>query len=620
MSKLWLLSLGLLWAGTHAVQAAPLSWCAVDDPARTRNPSTATTPCPTPADPQTFPDRLALPLPCFGYMLMSKVVVSAKNVLDSQKVYLGSPPPDQLNNAITGLIEGPQVASLAGSFNQGEGPRDPKKPVDLSRLNGRSYYVALYPLTQPQASRIQAIKEVGADPPAASCQKISDAISAARPGEVRPITALSWFDANELLRLYQTWLLARDRAAIAAHRAPALPWEQGSPAYLRLPTEAEWEYAARGGAAAQQDQGMRLYKVVDQRTGKTREPDIEEIAPLRDSSNPDSQSPLLGTRLPNRLGLYDLLGNVEQITLDPFRLTRPDELHGQAGGYIVRGAHYLISRDKIDVGHRREMPYFDSNGETRGELVGVRFALSVPVFVGGVSPNPNLRYVADLQNRPQSEALEAAQRQLTVNTPTDPDRGQANAKVTELLAQANSLDQQKLRQQLDAIKTDLDRSNAKLDVAAEAARRETLEGAVLLAVNVRALRHSSETNRLLTDMLTSKTKACRLGPEDLGFRLDWLARIRDRIGELEAVVHPTYNYYLSRLQDLARLPEDQRNAAADAVARAFRSRGLAQYEEFENVVVRQTTTLATSRNALSDKLRSTWSQEIYDALKKEPPK
>ena len=66
---------------------------------------------------------------------------------------------------------------------------------------------------------------------------------------------------------------------------------------FRLPTEAEWEYAARGG---NRSKGY-IYSGSD---------NLDAVAWYR--SNSDEKTHIVATKAPNELGIYDMTGNVEE--------------------------------------------------------------------------------------------------------------------------------------------------------------------------------------------------------------------------------------------------------------------------------------------------------------------
>jgi formylglycine-generating enzyme required for sulfatase activity len=106
-----------------------------------------------------------------------------------------------------------------------------------------------------------------------------------------PATCLNWYDAEA----YVTWLNAKLRAQGAA--------DAGANGPYRLPSEAEWEYAARAGTTTARWWGDEIGTGNANCNGCGSSFDALLIAPV-------------GSFKPNAFGLYDMLGNVWQWTDD----------------------------------------------------------------------------------------------------------------------------------------------------------------------------------------------------------------------------------------------------------------------------------------------------------------
>lgn len=271
---------------------------------------------------------LVLPIPCGGSIAFRAIAVPVgQGALDDRPVTLGSADPD------TDYVEGLRRNFLAAPFPQARG--------------GRVFYLGKYEITAEQYAAVM-------NP---ACPTPSDA------GRV-PAARVAWSDAVAFTAKLSEWLLKNARAR--------LPTEDGATAFARLPTEAEWEFAARGGVAVSEGE-----------FGSPLPPMSGELARYAWFQGPQSAGGRLrpvGRLERNPLGLYDMLGNVAEWTLEPFRLNRVGRPHGLAGGAVARGGHYQTDESQISSALRVELPLYGQSGEPlRLPTMGMRVALGAVV-------------------------------------------------------------------------------------------------------------------------------------------------------------------------------------------------------------------------------------------------
>jgi formylglycine-generating enzyme required for sulfatase activity len=143
---------------------------------------------------------------------------------------------------------------MMGATPEMEIPDDDEKPVHQVTLTN-DYYIGKYEVTQ------------------ALWQTVMESNPSSFKGNNLPVEQVSWNDCQEFIGKLNS---------ITGRK-------------FRLPTEAEWEYAARGGKKS------RGY----QYSGSSK---ISDVAWY--NGNSGSKTHLVGTKQANELGLYDMCGNV----------------------------------------------------------------------------------------------------------------------------------------------------------------------------------------------------------------------------------------------------------------------------------------------------------------------
>ena len=182
------------------------------------------------------------------------------------------------------------VSIEGGNFNMGSyDGGDDTKPVHMVTL--KSFSIGKYPVTQKEYEEV-----MGYNP-----SKFM--------GQNRPVDYVSWYDAIEYCNklsekegLTPAYTIDKSRQDYNNTNNDdnmkwIVIWNRSANGY-RLPTEAEWEYAAKGGKGSP---GNFKY------SGSNN---INEVAWHKHNSGGTSHD--VGTKKPNNLGLYDMSGNVDE--------------------------------------------------------------------------------------------------------------------------------------------------------------------------------------------------------------------------------------------------------------------------------------------------------------------
>jgi len=300
------------------------------------------------SNPNVDQKDIELPMPGGYKMVFRAVSVPSQGILDDKKFSMGIKDVSGVRSA----YEKSKESFIGAPFREKDLPKNWQAIVSTGEKGDFAYYfLGKYEISNGQ------------------WQAVMGGEKGERPD--LPKTNISWYDIQQFLAKYNKWLLK--------NHPESLPFIEGMPGFLRLPTEEEWEFAARGGNRPPEKMEFEEFPIEGDHT-------IEDYAIF---GSQFTEPMPIGKKLPNLLGLYDIAGNVAEMVQSDFRFTvfEPTSkgfkrrYHGSPGGLVSKGGSFIAtSENDVLPGKRTELKMFvkDEKGGFRpfsSRSVGARLAI-----------------------------------------------------------------------------------------------------------------------------------------------------------------------------------------------------------------------------------------------------
>jgi hypothetical protein len=339
-----------------------------------------------------------------------------------------------------------------------------------------------------------------------------------------PARNIPWIEVQQFINNYNLWLYKEAREKI-----PASGDRLG---YLRLPTESEWEFAARGGlsvAPARFDEKHPYGPALSKH---------EWFSGPESSHNKIRQ---VGLLQPNELGLHDMLGNVAEMTMSLYAV---EYYQGRTGGLVVRGGDSFTAKEDMRSSLRTEMPFYNRDYQpSRQETVGFRLVLVSQLFTG---PEDVRAMKQEWPDYRQSRAVP------TIPTLADrPTSARATGRITDIRKHLETLKGQTAADSSPAVTSTLgllDAAIGDVESLVYRAERDSAAAWVKIASNsgyflARELRKKPKSERLLELVRNSGTPA-------------EITRDETRHANLLMNIEDAANQYADALKELSKLDRD----------------------------------------------------------------